>query len=410
MTGSVATDLDEPIAGRAVVLVDARGARHEIATDGDGGFTVSGVVPPYDLAVAPASSGPMTVHLGIQRRDPYVELFERDGPTPTAASQRIRVGVRWPACDLRSCSVVAMTSSPSGGGSSTTACAPGEQVTAIDVDHRWRGHTVRPGEQIDVHVLVSDVDRSFFAHAHVDGVAAAPGDTVDVGVLQPASVAASEAIPIVAEGGAAALPDWRWSTTVFLDVSGEGRAPDPASLLMVAADAGATVRAPLIAGAKLFASITAVHPRSDAQGGFHRSSEAWSGARTPSVAPITLDVAAGPEMVRPGSTGSLSRRGLGFEWTSSSGLALSTLTVADTARGRVRFRVLTTGSEVPLARLSELGLPKLDVGDHVLDLSTSAGVGADDAVSPDAAVRRRRFDRTRPGAASHLRVPFQVTS
>ena len=85
VSGSVATDLDDPMGGRAVVLVDARGERRESLTDEGGAFLFSDVTPPYDLMVAGASRGP-TVLLGLRRRDPYIELFERDGSTPTAQS------------------------------------------------------------------------------------------------------------------------------------------------------------------------------------------------------------------------------------------------------------------------------------------------------------------------------------
>lgn len=409
VAGVVATDLDDPIVGRRVVLVDARGARHDLLTDEDGGFVVPGITAPYDLAVAPAKSGgPTTVHLTLHRGNPWVELSERDGPTPPLESQTIRVAVRAPACHASPCWVTATTASPSGSGTATAACDLETDVTLIDVEHRWRGLAVPPGERIAVHVLVGNEDRSSFAYSRVDGVAAAPGETTSLGVTEPAAVPASEPVTIGAKGGRGALTDWRWSTSVFL-VSGDPLGPANGFLFAVAPEASTTVRFPLLAGVKVSASAAASHPRGGGEGGFHRSAEVWSGKRDLTVDPIELEIAPGPEIVRPASDGTLSRRGLGFAWRSLGIAALSTLTVADTTRGSVRFRVMTAGEEVSFARLAQLGLPKLELGDHVLDLWTYPGGGAEDAVSPDSALRRRRTDRSRAGVATYLRVPFQVT-
>ncbi len=408
VAGVVASDLAEPIVGRSLVLVDSRGARHELVTGGDGSFVVPAVLPPYDVAVVPAS-GPVTVHLGLYRSNPWIELFEREGPTPSPESRTIRVHVRAPACDAPSCWITAMTASPAGSGSTTAPCEPGADVTVVDVDHRWRGPSVPPGDRIDVHVLVGGAGRSSFAYGRVDAVAAA-ADTVDVGMIEPAPVPATDPISMGVEGGAGALTDWRWSTSVFLDLSGDSIGSDTGFLFMVAPAATTTVRAPLLPGVRMFANIAASHPRADGQGGFHRSAEVWSGARALSVDPIMMEIAAGPEIVRPASGGTLSRRGLGFEWRSLGIAALSTLTVADTTRGSVRFRVSTTAQEVPFARLARLGLPKLELGDHVLDLSTAPRASADDAVSPDSLVRRQRSDRSRPGMTTYLRIPFQITN
>jgi len=408
VTGIVTTDRDEPLVGRSVVLVDARGARHERFADADGTFSAKGILPPYDVVVGSSSSGPAIVHLGLRRSNPWLELFERSAPTPSLPSQTIRVGVRGAACDVPSCTVMVMTASASGFGSTTSACEHGN-MAVVDVEHRWHALAVSSGEQIDLHVLVADGARSSFAYARIEGAPAAPGDLVDAGVVEPAPVPATDPIWVGVVDGAA-LTDWRWSTSVFLDFSGD---PDGAStgfLFATAHEASMTVRAPLIPRSRMFASVVARHPRADEQGGFHRSGEVWSGARSLSVDPVQLEIAAGPEVVRPGASGALSRRGLGFAWRPSAAAALSTMTVADTTRGNVRFRVLTTGNEVPLAQLARLGLPKLELGDHMLDLSSAPGVGADDAVSPDAAVRRKRSDRTRAGRATYLRVPFQVTN
>jgi hypothetical protein len=407
--GLVTSDLDEPISGRTVVLVDARGARQETLTGADGGFVIGNVRPPYDLAATPGASGVATVHLGLGRRDPHVELFERSGPTPSPARQTIRVGLRAPSCGAPSCWIAARSVSPSGTGGAATSCQRGDNLVVVDVDHGWRGLSVVPGELIDVHLLVADDARSTFAYARVPAIAAAPGDTIDVGIVDAMPVRASEPITVGANGGAGAIADWRWTTSVSLDLAGETDHRDAAMPLASAADVATTIRWPMIPGVQLRAAVAASHPRGDEQGGFFRSIEAWSGVRRPGLDPIGIDVMAGPDIVRPATGGTLSRRGLGFEWSSSSAAVLSTLTVVDTARGAARFRVVTTGHEVPLERLAAIGLPKLGLGKHLLDLTTSPRVGIDDAVSPDAEVRRRREDYTHAGDLTRLRVPFEVT-
>src|SRR5690606_9114053 len=68
--GSIATDLDEPVVGRPIVIVDAYGKRFETRSAEGGSFRVSGVAPPYDLAIAHAPSGDVvvpTVFFGLSR-------------------------------------------------------------------------------------------------------------------------------------------------------------------------------------------------------------------------------------------------------------------------------------------------------------------------------------------------------
>jgi hypothetical protein len=408
VVGLVATDLEDPVSGRAIVLVDARGERHEAVTDGGGGFAFSNVAPPYDVAVAPTTSGAITAYFGLWRRDPYLELFERSGPTPVPQRQTLRVGVRASSCFASSCWLTALTTSPSGGGSAMTTFKNGDGVVVVDVEHGWRGAGVLPSERIELHVLVGDEDSSSFAYAWLGPVTAAPGDTVDVGIAAVASVPASDPISVGVHGGVGALVDWRWTTSVSLDLSGGPATPKGSFPFAIVPAASTTVRIPLIPGAKMRAGVSASHPRGDAQRGFYRSTEVWSGALS-SPDDALLDVVVGPELTRPAVGGGLSRRGLGFEWTPSGTSALSTLTVVDTTRGVARFRALTSNQEVPLARLAMLGVPKLDLGDHMLDLSTSPLFGIDDATNPDVAVRHRRQDTAQPGVTTYLRVPFQVT-
>lgn len=407
VAGVVATDLDDAIAGREVSLVDARGAQYRTVTNGDGGFSFTRIVPPYDLAVAAASSAAATVYLGLARRDPHVELFERNGPTPSLARQVLRVGVRSSACASGSCWLTVATASASGEGHATVHLERDAAVGWVDVDHHWHGASILPRELLDVHVLLRDGDEELasFAYARLPQQAAAPGETIDLGVAEVEPVPATDPVSVNAMAGAGALPDWRWTTTVSIDLSGDAISSFP---LVVAEALSTTVRLPLIPQATMRAAISATHPRADAEAGFSRSAEAWSGS-LPLSNGVSLDVTVGPDLVRPAASGSLSRRGAGFEWLAPPGGVLSTLTVTDISHGAARFRVFTMDPRAPLARLAQLGLSKLEVGNHVLDLSTSPHFGVEDAVSPDVVLRRRRENRALPGATTYLRVPFQVT-
>ncbi|MBX3225278.1 MAG: hypothetical protein KF795_32535 [Labilithrix sp.] len=409
VAGVVATDLDEPIGGRLVRIVDAEGARRTGTTTGRGTFVFPDVAAPYDLIVAGGPSGVATAYLGLRRRDPHLELFEREGPTPSPARQTVRVGVRAPACGGASCRVTAVTTSPSGAGSATTACPEDGGAVVLDVDHGWRGVAILPDERVDVHVLVGDEARASFAYARVASVAAAPGHTVDVGMAELAPVPATDAIWIGAAGGEGELVDWTWTTSVSLDLSGDPDGRDPGFVFAVAPSASTTIRLPLIPRARMSASLSARHPRSDEAGGFHRSTEVWSDVRPVSVDAVALDVGPGPELVSPRDGGALSRRGAGFEWSAPETATLATLTVVDRARGGARFRVLTPEHEVALSQLAALGLPRLELGAYMLDLSTTPRAGIGDAVSPDADVRRRNRDHARAGGATRLRVEFRVT-
>ncbi|MBX3199707.1 MAG: hypothetical protein KF894_16345, partial [Labilithrix sp.] len=299
VAGLVATDLGAPIGGRRVTLVDALGVRHDRVTSGRGAFAVDDVSVPYDLMVERGSADADTVYLGLQRRDPYAELFERDGPTPSPARQTIRVGVRAPACGGGACRVTAVTTSPSGGGSATAACPDAGGLAVVEVEHGWRGLSVPSGERVDVHVLVGDEPRAWYAYARAASVAAAPGERVDVGVIDPEPVAMTDATSVGATAGAGALADWVWSTSVSLDVSGDPDRREPGFVFAVAPSASTSVRLPLVPRARWGVSVSARHARSDEGGGFHRSTEVWSEVRPLSVEAVALDVGPGPELMAP---------------------------------------------------------------------------------------------------------------
>lgn len=399
VAGIVATDLDEPVEGRTVVLIDARGERREAVTDGAGVFAVDAVTAPYDLAVGGAQGG-SHVFLGLRRSDPWIEVPERREAAPAPPSELVRVGVRVDACSPRG-SVTVVTTSASGGGSSTVEC--GVAPIVVEVEHAWRARAVASEERIVAHVLASDAERASFAYARAEEIPARPGEAVEIGVLDPRPLEATAPLSFGARVGA--LENWTWTTEVLLDVAGTGAG----FVLDQALGPQVTTRIPIIPGASLRISASAVHPRSDGRVGFSRSAQAWSGAIALSSPAPLLHVEAGPDIARPEPGAELASDRGGFAWRSARG-SLATLSVADVAGGILRFRVHTNDDEVSFRRLAMLGVPRLLPGEHALELSASEGYGVDNACSPDPAVRRERVDRGSPGAMTSLRIPFRVTS
>jgi hypothetical protein len=251
---------------------------------------------------------------------------------------------------------------------------------------------------------VSSEDSGSFAYARtLRSVVAAPGTTVEAGTLDPAPIP-SVAIPLRANGDD--LTDWTWSIAVDVVVPPAGRAFGfAASGARASLPGDLSLELPHIPDATLRATATATpSPFGDVED--PRSSEGWSGIRALATNPVTLDLSTGPETVQPVANGSLSR-GAGFAWRGSAP-GTTILVVADVARSLLRFRVVTSADSVALARLRALDIADLLDGAHVLDLGTSSAAAIDDLVSPDPALRHRGSDRSQPGSATSVRIPFEV--
>jgi hypothetical protein len=429
VAGTVMRDLGGSLGGRTGTVVGDDGIRTDFVTDGAGSFVVDHVAAPYDVMIAGASGSPPTAYLGIERRDPWFELSEHDGEVPTVQPQTIRLGVRGPWCaDASGCTVNVVTASASGSGSGSASCARGAtEATAVSVVHAWRGPP-GPAEELEVHAFVScrDADaggggpvpgdgggapgsrqasRSAYAHGRARAPIA-PGSTTDVGIVDAAPIPSADPLSAGARDGADDLASWRWSTEVSLEVAGTG-----AGYVVDAEGVPAiTLQLPLLRGSVARVQVSAVHPRSDASGGFFRSATAWSGdtslARLTPVGTIAVDLEAGPDLVAPEAGGDFAADDtLAWDAPASS---LATLALADTARSAPCYRVFTDDEEIRADRLTALGIAPLEGGAHMLDLTTYPGSSVADATSPDADTRHRRLDPARPGSATYLRVPFQV--
>jgi hypothetical protein len=407
VAGRVVNDLEEAVIGRPIVLVDGRGKRQEVLTDEDGGFYVIGVVLPYDLVVAEAPSGAVITpiaFLGLNRTDPRLEVFETQGPVARPASQPVRIGVKLPPCRATAgaCWVSVVSASPSGSGTTAGSYTAETETSIYDVDHTWREPTTRPGESIDVHVLVGDAQYTEYAYSRVTRVAARPGEPTDVGMTMPTPVESTD--PVSVAGHATMLPEgWQWTLASQLELPG-------GAMIALRYDwtAATAMRLPRLAGATWHVGAWAQHPPAEGRPYFHRSAQAWSGTLPITLTNVALDVPMTPEPLRPLIEGTLSRRGQGIAWDARSP-ALASLVLVDLARGRQRFRAFTSESEIALKRLEALGLRRLDPGDHVFDLMTTPGATVDELTQPDEHQRARRFDVHVPGATTYQRFRFQVT-
>jgi len=407
LAGHVVDDLDKAVVRRSVIVVDRRGKRERVLTDEDGAFHVAGVATPYDLLVAEAASGVVVtplVFLGVRRNDPRIEVFEGQGPTTRPATQPIRVGVKLPVCRALegACWVSVVTASASGSGATAGSFSAGAETAVFDVDHTWREPTTRPGESIDVHVLVGDAQYSEYSYARLIRIAARPGEPTDLGMMVPLPVASSD--PVTVAGHANGLPQgWQWTLASQLELPGS-------AVFAMRYDwvASSAMRLPLLPGATWRVGAWAQHPPTPERPYFHRSSQAWSGTLPLTTTNVSVDVPAAPETARPTSEGSLSRRGLGFAWDGHAP-ALSSLVVVNLVRGRQQFRAFTADADVPLARLEALGLAPLEAGEHVLDLTTTPGVSVDELTQPDPRQRKGRFDPHVAGSTTYQRFPFMVT-
>lgn len=409
ITGRVETDDGLAIIGRPIAVVDARGQRREVLSDEGGGFNVPDVVRPFDLAVAgtPSSTVPTpTIFLGITREDPFIELFERDGPKTRPAAQTLRFAVKPPPCASASCTIAIVSGSAEGGGGTSVAYRD-EANVPFEIEHAWTGDFVSAKESIALHVLTFDEERTTFAYAKREGVSAASGDLTELGILEPAPIPVSGplVVSVLARGSASA---WSPSIATWLDLPGN------ASLsFSYGSQREETLRLPLIHGATLRTNAWMQHPAVADRPQFHSAVQAWSG-----IVPIPADGGAfslllpfAPLPIRPQMDGHLSATGLGFAWLNPSGAPapLTELTVTRVDTGTLRYRVWTTGDEVSFAKLSMLGMKPLRPGDHLVGITSSPADALDDAVHPDPSVRHARYDVRRRGATTYQRFRFQVT-
>lgn len=406
VAGRVANERDGDVIGRSVVVVDRRGRRLEAMTDEGGGFHAMGVVPPYDVAVGPAPSGAVitpVVYLGLRRSDPRLEVFEPEGPSRRPASQAIKVGVRLPPCRaaVGACWVSVVSASPSGSGATAGSYVEGAESAVYEVEHAWARDVTQKGETVDVHVLVGSADYTEYAYARLSAVPARPGEPSDVGMVAPAPVETTDRVTLAAQ--AKALPDgWQWTLASWLDLPGGAT-----FALRYEWSAATSMRLPKLPGATLRAGAWAQHPPVEERPYFHRSSQAWSGSLPLGAANIALEVPMGPDTVRPAVEGVLSRRGLGVAWDARAS-GLFSLVLVDVVRGRQAVRAFTSETAIALTRLEALGLPRLDQGEHVLDLTTTPGADLESFADPDGDARFARFDRSVPGSTTYQRFQFTV--
>jgi len=410
--GHVTRDDGEPIVGRPIVIVDTTGQRIATLTDEAGGFHATGVAPPYDVAVGQAPSGAVitpVLFLGLSRKDPRLEVFERHGPSPRASSQSIAVGVRLPRCraTVGACWVSVVSASPSGSGATAGSYIEGAETAVYQVDHAWNAESTRAGETIDVHVLAGSADYSEYAYARVSRIDARPGRPTDIGMTTPMPI---EATPPVTLASYSRVPaTWQWTLASWVDL------PGSASIALRYDWApSSTLRLPKLPGATFRAVAWAQHPPDESRPYFHASSSARTGTLPIAVENVALEVPEPPEPVRPAVEGILSRTGAGVAFRPRppalpGGRGLYSLVLVDVGRGRQVARIYASEPEIPLARMEALGVASLSVGAHVLDLTATGGADVDAFADPDPRARAQRFDAAVAGATTYQRFRFDVT-
>jgi len=408
--GLVFTDEGAPIEGRPIALVDARGKRVELLSDEGGGFWFLDVKPPYDLAVAAAPSGVMlvpTVFLGLTTAEPHIELYEREGTSSRPSSQTIRVGVRVPSCDAPPCSLSVVTASASGAGSSAASYGMDDpDVVVFEIEHAWSAPIIAPSETIDVHVLTADSKRTAFSYVHRGGLAASPGDVVDLGTIDPAPIAASDPLEVRAVGHE--IPaGWTTVLSTWIDMPGGGAMP-----FTYGTTDDATMHLPVIRGGMFRANAWMQRGDSADDAPYaYEGAQAWSGVLAVAGGTLSLDLTGGPAPARPLPGGTMSRRSAGVGWVAAvpGSRPLTEVTMTNVAHGSLRWRVFTNDDEVPNAHLERLGLRPLEPGQHVLGLTTTPKRTVDELVSADPWARHARIDVARAGSESYRRFAFTVT-
>lgn len=407
VAGRVVDDGDAPVVGRPITLVDRRGKRQEVLTDEEGGFYARAVAAPYDVLVEAAPSGAVItplVFLGLERAQPRLVVFERQGPAQRPASQPLRLGVKLPPCraPAASCWVSVVSASASGGGGTAMSYTAATETALLELEHSWRETALRPSESVQVHVLAGDADYTQYAYTRVTQVAARPGESTDLGMVVPAPVPSTE--PVTVTGRTEGLPEgWQWTLASQLELPGGAEIALRYDWLP-----SSSMRLPVLAGATWHVGAWVQHPPAPERRYFHRSSQAWSGTLPLTTTNIALDVPTAPEVIRPAMEGTFSRRALGLAWDGHAP-ALASVVLSDVARGKQRFRAFTASPEITLAHLEALGMPRLEPGEHVIDLTTTPGATLDELTDPDPMQRRDRFDVHVPGGTTYQRFRFVVT-
>lgn len=351
--GKILTKHGAPVAGQMFVTVDDTGELRDGVTGADGSLDVEELRPPFDLRVGD------TAFLGVKRSDLVIEV---DGEEDTAPAKEVLAEVHVPMCGRDPCIVEVVSTSLDGEGHATVI---GEGF--VTLQHVFRG---REASTIDVHVLAHDAAYTTVAYGR-------GRDAIDVSPVETTEILVD--------------PD----VAVTLDVPGADGVPGASFAI------GAVL--PRIPGATWRMERSASAPPTKTL--LHRSSRAWSGTEPIDHDPPALPLPVGPEISRPLAGGSLSARGAGFSWSSEPS-TLFTVDVLDVARRTFRYRILTNASDLPFRRIEALGFPRLTPGAHTLSIATAPFTSLEEAVSPDAVTRGRRFDLRRAGGATYETIPF----
>lgn len=398
--GNVVDDAGDVVVGREVVVVDRAGRRERVLTDEGGTFGVRSVAVPYDVKVGPAPSGTRllpAVWLGVSRPDPRLLVVEHEGAVARAPAQHLKVVLNVKTCPVEACWVSVTSTSRSGAGAAGRTVALRETLAVVEIDHVWTKPDVSSQEPIEIAALVGDEGYSHLAFARATTLAR-PGEEAVLG-LAPQTVEVTEPVSIAASTEGAPTEHAAWAFTLATRLVLPG---GTAIGLHYVEGPALVTRLPRIDGARFEVDAWA-NARSTAA---PRSSFARSGPLALGTPSVTLALPRELELVRPGEHGRVSRRGRGFAWLSPGPLPRVTAVTLESASGRALVRIVTDGDEVPFGRLRRLGVPAFDLGDHVLDLSTTTDRTIDDDVAAEAATSASGVQA--PAGTTHQRARFQI--
>jgi hypothetical protein len=172
-----------PAPGLTVNVVDGSGASHVAVSDGAGTFTMTNVVTPYALTVAPppGSASPPASYLGVTTATPTVVawFYAQQG----VASFNLSIAV--PSCGTATCPVTVTVTAPSTTLFEETAyAAPGTTLDVVGMVNiagmDSRGALVT--------ALVSDSVYSRYWYAQAGGSLTPAGPAVALGTLTPTPI------------------------------------------------------------------------------------------------------------------------------------------------------------------------------------------------------------------------------
>jgi hypothetical protein len=369
-------DRDVPVAGRTIVVADARGRTTSGMSAADGSCSFPGVTPPYDVALLPTSGALATqAFLGLHAADVRIDP-QGAGSTNSRAKATINAAIAYPSCPS-GCSVQIFTSSPHGFGSAEAYPTGPARIGSVSFEHDWTPSAA--SEVFAIDVLVADAGFTNYWYAHADRFSLAPNATENLGTLIPQPISTFGPVTITAND--AAIPtDWQKAMQMYLHVPGA----TPMMSLQRVASSSLVTFLPNVPGATF--SVTAWRNAADILDAAGNSIEtqdcsAMTDSLPLSTNSVALSLDGPPKMIAPLPQGTLSRSDTPIAWAPRAG-ALTYVSIWPLA-GMNGFNVVTSESSLSAERLRRVGI-ELATGQSTFMLETIGALSMDEIVDPRA--------------------------